>query len=61
MEPQSFEMKFSTTAGTFDNQTDEEIARILRETADKILRGVSEGVCRDGNGNTIGTFKHRHQ
>lgn len=65
-EPQTFVMEFSTANAAFDGRTDDEIARILRRVADNFDSGVfggmhAEGAVRDANGNTIGTYSHRHQ
>lgn len=34
----------------------QEVARILRETAERVERGIAEGPVRDVNGNTVGGF-----
>lgn len=53
-----FEMKFKTDNAAFeDGNRYREIARILREAADKIEDGQETGRCRDVNGNTVGTWE----
>jgi len=55
-----FELNFNTDNAAFsDGNKPYEIARILREIADKIEDGQTEGNIRDINGNTTGTFKVR--
>lgn len=41
-----------------DNNAPHEIARILREAADKIADGQTLGKLRDINGNTVGAFNY---
>jgi len=55
-----FSLKFKTDNAAFqDGNKPYEIARILRELADKIEDGQTEGNIRDINGNTTGSFKVR--
>ena len=55
-----FSLKLKTdNAANSDGNKSYEIARILRELADKIEDGQTEGNIRDINGNTTGTFKYR--
>lgn len=55
-----FSLKFKTDNAVFqDGNKPYEIARILREIADKIEDGQTEGNIRDINGNTTGSFKVR--
>ena len=51
-----FQLTFKTQNEAFDAGPPE-IARILREVAERIERDDSEGTVRDYNGNTVGTFK----
>jgi hypothetical protein len=54
-----FILKFSTDNAAFDGQFDlEEIARILRHIADRVVDGDDSGSVIDINGNKIGTFKY---
>lgn len=46
----------SGNAAFSDGNAPHETARILRETADRIDRGDTDGNLRDINGNTIGHF-----
>ena len=55
-----FSLKLKTDNAAFsDGNKSFEIARILRELADKIEDGQTEGNTRDINGNTTGSFKVR--
>lgn len=50
-------IEFKTGNEAFSGDSfDFEVARILRDVASKIETGVTEGIIRDVNGNTIGTF-----
>lgn len=40
----------------FDPRPNREIARILRDIADKVSQGNSDGVAMDANGNKIGSY-----
>jgi len=40
----------------FVNNTESEIARILRRAADRVENGVGSGVLMDSNGNKVGDF-----
>lgn len=51
-----FTVKFDTDNSAFDDPR-YEVARILRDTARQVEDGKTEGVVRDLNGNTVGTFK----
>ena len=54
-----FSLKFKTDNAAFqDGNKPYEIAKILRELADKIEDGQTEGNIRDINGNSIGAFKY---
>jgi len=50
-----FEMQINTDNAAFEDKS--EIARILREIADRIDGGSIAGKIRDINGNMVGTFK----
>jgi hypothetical protein len=50
-----FTLKIKTDNAAFDD-TAQEIARILRDTADRLERGGEFGTLRDINGNTVGEF-----
>jgi hypothetical protein len=53
-----FTLKFETTNDAFKEVYPEmESARILERAAAKLMHGEVEGVLKDGNGNTVGTFK----
>ena len=55
-----FSLKLKTDNAAFsDGNKSYEISRILREIADKIEDGNTEGSIRDINGNRIGEFKIR--
>jgi len=53
-------MKFSVTVkcdnAAFDPDPLEELARIIRDLADRLDRGVAFGSIRDVNGNCVGSF-----
>lgn len=54
-----FILKFDCDNAAFGETRSEvlpEIARILREIADKVEGGNPAGQCRDLNGNTVGEF-----
>lgn len=53
-----FTMKFETDNAAFDDgHYAAEVARILRNVADKVERGVLMGRIADANGNGIGKFE----
>lgn len=41
----------------FEEDLEYEVARILRNAADKLRSGETEGTLRDINGNTVGSYK----
>lgn len=50
-------LSFKTDNAAFDgSQGRAEVARILRDVAEKIEMGASAGDCRDENGNRVGLF-----
>ena len=51
-------VKFKTDNAAFSDDSDTlEVTRLLREVADKIQQGRTEGVVIDYNGNQVGTYK----
>ena len=52
-----FTLKFDTDNSAFDDAPREEIARILKEAAEKVIYGENDGKILDENGNTIGKWK----
>lgn len=51
-----FRVLINIDNAAFEDGRDAELARILREVADKLDDGVSAGNVRDYNGNTVGDF-----
>ena len=51
-----FTLKFDTDNAAFEDDPKTEIARTMREVADKIEAGSIQDYIRDINGNTIGQF-----
>lgn len=51
-----FELKFSTSGSAFEEISEQEIARILETTAEKIKNGYTDGPVMDINGNRIGEW-----
>lgn len=51
-------IKFTTDNAAFEENREEECARILRAIADKLTSGqfMDSNIVRDINGNTIGTW-----
>lgn len=54
-----FTLSFKTDNAAFDDDPTPEIARILREIAQKVDAGIDEGAVYDINGNRIGDFKRK--
>ena len=53
-----FKIEIETGNAAFDyGDKGHEIARILRDIADKVENGAESGVARDINGNKVGTFE----
>jgi hypothetical protein len=52
-----FKLSFACDNAAFDGDALHEVARILRECADKIETGRTSGPVRDFNGNTVGKFE----
>lgn len=52
-----FKVEIEAETEAFDRDFPElEVARILREVADKIVKGQCKGLCRDRNGNKVGFY-----
>lgn len=51
-----FQLAFKTANAAFDGFECTESARILREIANRLEDGDLEGIVRDVNGNTIGSY-----
>jgi hypothetical protein len=51
-----FALTINCTNAAFDDDPRPEIARILRELADRLDGGITQGGVHDVNGNTVGTF-----
>ena len=56
-----FNLNLETENDAFKRRPLAEIARILRETADRVANGTDEGKIRDLNGNTVGTFTYTEE
>ena len=52
----SFKLDIKCENTAFSDSPASEVARVLRETAAKLERDHSEGVCRDYSGNFVGKF-----
>lgn len=52
-----FQIYFDTSNAAFDGLPNMEIARILREIAEKVDSGSLEGIIRDLNGSRVGEFE----
>jgi hypothetical protein len=53
----AFTIDISTGNGAFDDDAGAEVARILRDVADRIERGTATGKVFDINGNRVGSFE----
>jgi len=54
----AFSFAIDTSGSAFDEYPRQEIARIMREHADRIEQGVGpEGVCRDRDGSVVGMWR----
>jgi hypothetical protein len=51
-----FRLRLTTGNDAFDNGVAIEVARILRETADKLENGVTDSIVLDANGNRVGHY-----
>ena len=51
-----FRIRIETGNDAFDQVEQSEVARILREVADKVEQGNSSGGILDANGNKVGQF-----
>jgi hypothetical protein len=52
----TFNVKISTGNAAFEDNAGTELARILRELADKLDNGETTGILRDYNGNRVGEY-----
>lgn len=53
-----FKIEIDTGNAAFEDEgKGYEIARILRDIADKVENGAESGIARDINGNKVGTFE----
>lgn len=53
----AFTLKVYTDNAAFADDPDGEVARILRDVADRVEGGQEDGAVRDINGNTVGSFR----
>lgn len=53
----TFKLSINCDNAAFEDDASTEIARILRETAEKLENGREDGRCVDYNGNVVGSFK----
>ena len=51
-----FEMRIKSSNAAFKENAEYEVARLLRETASRVLAGDAEGSVRDINGTAVGDF-----
>ncbi len=51
-----FTLKMKSDNEAFTDDAAHEVARILREVADKLEQGREYGTCRDYNGNKVGEW-----
>lgn len=51
-----FDLSFDTANAAFDYEPASEVARILRDIAQRVEAGADCGTIRDHNGNTIGNW-----
>jgi hypothetical protein len=53
----SFTLTITTDGAAFaDSGTEQEVARILQEVAEKLRNGYTGGPTKDYNGNTVGSW-----
>ncbi len=52
-----FKLEIDTDNAAFEGVPYKEVARILQETALKLMQGYDGGKCRDTNGNTVGAWE----
>lgn len=50
-------LKIETDNDAFSGNGEEEVARLLRNVAARVADGQTEGLIRDANGNTCGSFE----
>ena len=53
-----FTLNIDCNNAAFEGDTDAEVARILKEVAEKIEGGASSGTISDINGNRVGYFSY---
>lgn len=51
-----FMLRIDTGGAAFEAEPATELARLLREAAERVEAGDAEGRIRDANGNTVGAF-----
>jgi hypothetical protein len=51
-----FELKFDCENAAFEGDPETEVARILRNIAEKVAMGFEQGAVYDINGNRVGDF-----
>lgn len=56
MTSKTFKVSFGTGNAAFDGTPAYEIARLLREIADRVEDGARQGTLNDVNGNLVGDF-----
>lgn len=56
-----FDVSIVTNNAAFEDGPGWELARLLREVADKVEGGILNGGIRDYNGHLVGTFNHDTQ
>lgn len=52
----AFTLSITTDNAAFEDDPGPEVARLLRDAAERVEAGVSAGVLRDVNGNTVGEW-----
>jgi hypothetical protein len=52
-----FRVEIDTFNAAFEDGAHQEVARILREIADRVEQGSDGGPVRDINGNTVGRYR----
>lgn len=52
----TFRLEIKTTNAAFEEDPGPELARLLREAADKVENGTVTGILHDYNGNRVGEY-----
>lgn len=52
-----FILNINTDNAAFEGDASYEIVRILSDVADSVQSGYTSGICRDINGNKVGTWE----